>query len=174
MTIAAYNLFFVMLCEDRDLPAWLPGIAIGAGVMAEVVILAAGGRVLKRIGPDRLLLATIAVTAFRWFATAWATDPFFMIGLQVLHGVTFGAFLLATMAVLDRETPDSIRATVQSMLYVVVFGIGSAVSHAGSGAIVDYFGSPKLFVSAGILEVVALLIGILAYRRVRPGSNRRT
>jgi PPP family 3-phenylpropionic acid transporter len=167
MTIATYNLFFVMLCEDRGLPAWLPGVAIGGGVLAEVGVLAAGGGVLKRVGPDRLLLATIAVTALRWFGTTYVVDPAVMIGLQLLHGISFGAFLLSAMAVLDRETPDSIRATVQALLYVIVFGVGSAASHAGSGAIVDRYGSATLFLAAGIVELLALLLGGAALMRNR-------
>ncbi len=167
MTIAAYNLFFVMLCEDRGLPSWLPGVAIGGGVLAEVAVLALGGRAMRKIGPELLLTITVGITMLRWFGTASATTPAVMIGLQLLHGISFGAFLLSTMAVLDRETPDSIRATVQAMLYVVVFGVGSAIAHAGSGVVVDYYGSAKLFLGAGVLEAITLFIALVALARHR-------
>jgi len=163
-----YNIFLVFLAEAQGFGAWVPGAAVVAGVTAEIAFLALGQRLIDRLGPTLSFAIIILFTALRWFATAWIADPWALIVLQTLHGLTFGGFMLSMMAVLNREIPKQIRTSAQALLYVMVFGLGTSLGQGLSGYIVDHHGSVKLFEAAGWLEFLILVptIGIvIVYRR---------
>lgn len=153
---APFNLFLVFLCEDRGMGGWVPGVAVAAGIVAEVIVLAFGARVVAALGPRRLFGLALGLTGLRWCATGLVTDPFALVALQAVHGLSFGGFLLSAMAVLDREIPSEVRASGQALMYVLVFGGGGALGNALAGMSVDSFGAANTFVAAGIVEFIAL------------------
>lgn len=163
-----YNIFLVFLAETRSFPGWVPGAAVAAGISAEVLFLAVGQRFVDRVGPVRSFAVIVFVTGLRWLATAWTPSPMLVIALQLLHGLSFGGFMLSMMAVLNREIPPSIRTSAQALLYVVVFGIGTAIGQGGSGMIIEHSGSIRAFEVAGWLEFAILIPTfaiVLFYRR---------
>lgn len=166
---APFNLFLVFLCEDRGMGGWVPGIAVFAGIAAEVVFLARGHGIVARLGPERLFALCAAVTVARWFLSASVETEALLIGVQIAHGLSFGGFLLSAMAALDREIRPEVRPSGQALLYVVVFGFGSAFGNSAAGWIEEHYGAASAFTAAGWLEVLVLLGAILAVARM----NRR-
>ncbi len=158
---APFNLFLVFLCEDRGMGGWVPGAAVALGVTAEVFVLAFGAPLLKRIGPERFFAVCAVATCIRWFASAAVTSPWALIALQAVHGLSFGGFLLAAMATLDREIPPEVRSSGQALLYVVVFGAGGALGNASAGWVEEVFGAIRAFEVAGVVELV-VVVGVLA------------
>jgi predicted MFS family arabinose efflux permease len=163
---APYNLFLVFLAEDRAMAGWVPGVAVALGIAGEVAVLAFGARIVERLGPELFFAVCAAVTAARWFLSAGAESQVLLVALQVTHGLTFGGMLLAAMAVLDREIRPEVRHTGQALLYVVVFGGGSAIGNTAAGYIDDTFGAVSAFVVAGWLEII-VAIAALAYALAR-------
>lgn len=165
---APYNLFLVFLAEDRAMGGWVPGIAVAAGVIAEVMVLAFGRRAIDRFGPELVFAGCALITAGRWGLSAIVTVDLWLVALQLLHGVTFGAFLLSAMAVLDREVRAEVRDSGQALFYVIVFGAGSALGNTTAGWLDDRFGAATAFgVAAGLELVVALAAFIYAASVVR-------
>lgn len=163
-----YNMYLVYFAEARGFGAWMPGLSVMAAIVAEVVFLAFGTPLVERMGPVRSLMVVVAATAARWFLMAWWTDPVAVIVLQLLHGLTFGGFMLSMMSVLNREIPSGLRATAQAVLYVMVFGLGGAVAQGASGYWMDRFDAVSLFEAAGWVEIgllVPVMALMVAYRR---------
>lgn len=169
---APYNLFLVFLAEDRGMAGWVPGAAVAMGIVGEVVVLGIGGRLIKRLGPETLFAICGSVTAVRWFLSAATHSAWMLVGLQIAHGLTFGGMLLAAMAVLDREVKPELRHTGQALLYVVVFGGGSAIGNSTAGYLEDAFGAVTAFQVAGGLEIVVALAAVIYARTQRsPGPS---
>lgn len=163
-----YNMYLVYFAEARGFGAWMPGLSVMVAIVAEVAFLAFGTPLVERMGPVRSLVAVVAATAVRWFLMAWLTDPIAVVVLQLLHGLTFGGFMLSMMSVLNREIPGGLRATAQAVLYVVVFGLGGALAQGASGYWMDHHDAISLFEAAGWLEVLLLvpvLVLTVFYRR---------
>jgi PPP family 3-phenylpropionic acid transporter len=80
-----------------------------------------------------------------------------VIGLQLLHALTFGLFWGAAMDAMSRAVPSRLRATGQALFGAVVFGIGNAVGYQLSGLGYDrWHGVGPLFAWAGGVELVAI------------------
>lgn len=159
---APYNMFLVFLAELREMPGWAPGAAVAVGVTAEAVVLGTGRGFVDRVGAERAIVISGAATVLRWLGCATTTSPLLLVALQLLHGLTFGLFLLAAMAILDREVPTEVRNSGQALFYVVVFGLGSAIGDAASGWIEDTYDAATAFgvaaAATGLATVVALYV----------------
>ncbi|MFU8804303.1 MAG: MFS transporter [Bradymonadaceae bacterium] len=170
---APYNLFIVFLCEERGFSAWVPGLAVAIGVTAEIFALANGPRLLRALTPARLLLLSVGTTAIRWFFSGVVTDPLLLLVIQCLHGLTFGAFLVAMMAIIAREVAPEIRATGQAVFYIVVFGLGGALGNALSGLVLDHYTAATLFRLSAGLELVLFVVGLMMLPIIEPKISTR-
>lgn len=170
---APYNLFIVALTEERGFGAWVPGLAVAIGVAAEIIALANGPRLLRAFTPSRLLLLSVFFTALRWYVSGVTTDPAVLLAVQCLHGLSFGAFLVAMMAIIAREVAPQIRATGQAIFHILVFGVGGALGNALSGAILDHYTTPTLFKLSAALELGVFVLGLamLPFLEVRKKAS---
>ncbi|MCP3142432.1 MFS transporter [Pyxidicoccus xibeiensis] len=138
------------------------GVTAGAGVVAEVVVMALYPRLAARFAPRHVLALAFASSALRWAGMALTSSAGVLVGLAPLHGLTFGAFYVASVAFLARRVPPELRASGQALFAAVTFGMGGLVGYAGSGAAYDWLGGHRLFAVAAGLELVALFLVLQA------------
>ncbi len=91
------------------------------GVLAEVVLFAFAGAVLRRLPPLPLLAVAGGLAALRWAATALSSDLAVLIAAQALHAASFGAAHLATVHYLRDQTPPALHASAQGF-YAAIGG----------------------------------------------------
>jgi PPP family 3-phenylpropionic acid transporter len=89
------------------------GLLWAEGVIAEVLLFAAGGALLRRFEPSRLLCLAGTCTVVRWALSALSTDLAVLVPAQALHAASFGAVHLAAMHYLRDRTPPELHASAQ-------------------------------------------------------------
>jgi PPP family 3-phenylpropionic acid transporter len=174
-----YHLFFGVLVRERGFPSDVAGLAMTAGVVAEIAALVLYPRLEHRFSPRRLLGVAFAGSALRWVLVGRAEGAMALVLLQLMHGLTFGLFWATAMGSLSVLVPSRLRATGQALFSAVVFGGANALAFLAAGRLYDHLGAAApLFAWAGALELVALaltatLAGLGARRRAagreRPG-----
>jgi PPP family 3-phenylpropionic acid transporter len=109
-----------------------------------------------------LLLITIASVFYmlRFMASVWIDDPRYMAYLQVLHSVTFPVFYAASISYLYRIVPEEWRATGQTVLAIVFFGISGIAASFLGGWVFERYGGDQLYVVMSIISAAALLLGL--------------
>ena len=95
------------------------GLLWAEGVVAEVVLFACAGALLRRLGPMRLLLLAGALTVARWALSALSTELAVLVPAQALHAASFGAAHLAAMHYLRDHTPPELHASAQGFYAAV-------------------------------------------------------
>jgi PPP family 3-phenylpropionic acid transporter len=158
MACAPYNGMLAIHVLALGLPPSVVGLAAGLGVAAEVPTMFLYPRFADRIAPRHLLCIAFAGSALRWGGMALATSPTLLVGLSLLHSLTFGVFYLASVAFMARRVPPHLRASGQGLFAAVTFGVGGLMGYATSGAGYSLLGGHALFGVAGLLEVVAALL----------------
>lgn len=162
---APYNIFLVQLCELRQMPAWTPGLAVCVGVALEFVVLNRSEQLLERAQPSTWLLVAVAASSARWWASGQVESAPALVALQALHGLSFGAFLAAAIAMLAQHVPEELRASGQALFYVTVFVAGSTLGSMLAGVGFDASGPARLFVWTGWVEAALVApAGWLAWR----------
>jgi len=164
--LAPYNVYFGVFLRDIGLGPLSCALAYSTGVVMEVLVLLTFHRLQVRFQLPTLLAAAFAVSAVRWLAISISRAPGALIALQALHGMTFGMFWSAAIALIAETVPLSLRATGQALL-VMSLNLGSAVGNAISGRVYDAHGSRLLFLLAAIGELAPLAVVVAARRRLR-------
>jgi len=109
------------------------GLLWGVGVVAEVVLFAYAGQVLKRISALAMMAIGAVAGVVRW--GLMALDPAFgvLVVLQLLHGLTFGATHLGVVHAIQERVEADQAASAQSLHSALSSGImmGGAMALAG-------------------------------------------
>ncbi|HSA80181.1 MAG TPA: MFS transporter [Geminicoccaceae bacterium] len=108
------------------------GLLWAEGVIAEILLLACAGALLRWREPQRLLVLAGALTVLRWSVTALGSDLALLVPVQLLHGASFGATYLATMHYLRDHAPPGLQASAQainaSIGFALLFGLVTPVA----------------------------------------------
>lgn len=134
------------------------GLLWAEGVVAEILLFAAGATVARRLGARGLLLLGAAAAAARWAGTAFTTSVPLLAVLQASHALTFGACHLGGMEFVARAVPQRLSTTALG-LAAATSGLASSVLTLSSGPLYDaHGGAAFLAMSAPALVALALLI----------------
>lgn len=131
------------------------------GVSAEILLFTFSATVLRTIGPFGLLVLGALAAIVRWLV--YAGDPGFLVfaGLQVLHGLTFGATYLGNQHAIARTVPEEMTASAQG-LFGMVTGLLMASAVFIAGPLYASLGADAFLVMT-VPPVLALLI-LAVYR----------
>jgi PPP family 3-phenylpropionic acid transporter len=153
---APFHGLFAIHVQALGLPLWVVGLSAGLGVIAEVAVMYAYPRVAERISARHVLGLAFLGSAVRWLGMASASSARALVLLSLLHGLTFGAFYVASIALVSRRVPQGLRARGQALFASFTFGLGGLVGYVGAGVGYDHLGGRGLFAAAAGVELMAL------------------
>jgi PPP family 3-phenylpropionic acid transporter len=109
------------------------GLLWAVGVFSEIILFNYASKVFKHIGPTHLIALAGIAGLIRWPLTGVTTDILPLIGLQILHAMTFGATHLGAMHYIQNRIDPSLSATAQSLYSGVVMGGAMSMAAFVSG-----------------------------------------
>jgi PPP family 3-phenylpropionic acid transporter len=162
---AVFYSFSALEWQARGLDGTTIAALWGLGVIAEILLFAAQGRLPPFISPIVLLVIGAIGAALRWTAMAFdppaATLPF----LQVLHAASFGATHLGALTFLLRHVPAERGATAQGYL-AIALGAAMAAGTGLSGVLYGAFGV-KAYAAMALAAVAGGACAAIAHRAAR-------
>lgn len=132
--------------------------------------LAAGSEILVfalsfwwlRKGKELAIISFAAVFYFiRFFLSAWVTDPHILVFLQLLQTFTFPIFYSAAIQYLYRIVPEEWRATGQTVLAILFFGVSGIVASYLGGWFYESFGGKQLYLWISGMSFAGLLFSFV-------------
>jgi len=157
---AAYDSFFAIHVESLGLGQSWTGAVMATGVVVETVLMLLGRSLIIRFGARRMLLFSLALAIPRWWLTGTVTDAHLNVALQVSHGVTFGVFWLAAVALVDRGVPTVVKTSALALLSAAVGGFGALLGALGGGILLPHVGTMGVYRAATLTAVLALLAAL--------------
>jgi PPP family 3-phenylpropionic acid transporter len=161
---ALLGIYMGIHLEDLGASSSLMGLAFSISALSELPIIAGAGWFLRRIGPARLLALAMLVYAIRFALVAVLNDPAWVVGTQLLHGLSYGCYLTASVTLAHRIVGRGQAATAQSLLAAVSFGLGSITGALFGGAFLDSLGTPGIFRTGALVMAVTLAFYLVANR----------
>lgn len=156
--------------------AGISGAAMGGlwalGVLSEVALFAfLGYRLSGAAGAAWLLVAAAGAAILRWAGMSQDPGSAALIGLQLMHGVTFGATHLGSIFLLSRLAPGRMQASAQAWLAGGWAG-AMALLTTLSGRLYESWGEQIYLVmtataAAGLLLLLSVAFGL---RRMAAGA----
>lgn len=176
------TLLFLILVFISSIPARMNDTYLGvyikelggtASLVGQAWFLAAGSEIVVfalsfwwlRKGSELMLIAFSGFFYFiRFFASAWIEDPHLLAYLQLLQLLTFPVFYSAAIQYLYRIVPVEWRATGQTVLALLFFGVSGIIASFAGGALYEAFGGRTLFLTISGMSLAGTLFGIVLYR----------
>ncbi|MCB1520333.1 MAG: MFS transporter [Hyphomicrobiaceae bacterium] len=141
--------------------AWI-GVLWAIGVLTEVALFAVSGRIAGRVGPIVLLGLGGIAAIVRW--TAMSADPAhgWLIPLQVLHGLTYGASHLGAIHFIERAIPDEAGGTAQALYATIAAGVMHGAATMLSGLIYAVAGEGAYLAMSALSLIGVAAVVLLA------------
>lgn len=140
------------------------GISWFVSLISEATIFALAFIWFKRKNALNLIVFASFIYVGRWFLFSFVDNPIHIIGLQVLHGLTFAVFYLAALDFITRLIPEILKATGHLVFYSVFFGLSGIIGSLGGGIIIEAFNGETLYFINGIVALVGAL-SLFVYRQ---------
>lgn len=127
-THALYYTFGTVHWTALGLSSGVIGALWAAGVVAEIILFATSGPLIRRLGAAGLLALGAAAAVLRWTGTAFDPPLLLLFALQLLHAFTFGATHLGTMRFILEAVPRRLQTTAQGLYGAVSGGLVMGVA----------------------------------------------
>ena len=150
------------------------GPAMTIGQFSEILVMAALGWMLSRLGFRRVITLGALAYFVRYFIWSIPDLPVAVqVASQALHGICYACFFAGAFIYADRIAPPDIRHSVQTVFGIVILGGGPVLGGILSGWLADHYvlaGGGVDF--ASLWRIVAFLglataIGFFAFFRER-------
>ncbi|MDE2183572.1 MAG: MFS transporter [Alphaproteobacteria bacterium] len=146
----------------------LIGILWPLGVFAEIALFSQALRVLRVIGPTRLLWYGALGCVVRWTILAFDPPLPVVVLAQFLHGATFAMAHLGAMFFILRAVPARLAATAQSLYFVCSAGLMMGIATYAAGLIYAVSGG-RAYLLMSAMGVVAMALALLLARQWQGG-----
>lgn len=134
------------------------GIMLFFCAVTEIPCLMLAGRVVKRIGLDRVLIISGLVTIIRWVLLFFVQNPIAAIFVSLLHGIGYIGFSYCVVVYINDHVPMDLRATGQSF-NVLIGNVFSRVIFGYLGGLASQaFGVNLVMLMAGLVLAGATLL----------------
>lgn len=141
----------------------LVGQSFFIAAMSEIIIFALSFWWLRK-GKELIIISISGAFYFlRFFISAWITDPHLLAYLQILQIFTFPVFYSAAIQYLYRIVPEEWRATGQTVLALLFFGVSGILASYAGGALYEAFGGKVLYLSVSAMSFVGMVFGLILY-----------
>ncbi|NBD26581.1 MFS transporter [Paenibacillus glycinis] len=164
--------------NDTYLGVHLHALGGGSELVGQAWFLAAGSEILvfalsfwwMRGGREMALIAFASFFYFlRFFLSAWITDPHAMTYLQLLQVFTFPILYSAAIQYLYRIVPDEWKATGQTVLALVFFGVSGIVASYGGGWLYQRLEGHGFYLLLSGMSLAAFLFSLVLLAVYRKG-----
>uniref|UniRef100_A0A0N5ATI8 MFS domain-containing protein n=1 Tax=Syphacia muris TaxID=451379 RepID=A0A0N5ATI8_9BILA len=131
---------------------------------------------INKFGHIKLMYVCLAANIFRFLIISLLTNPWMVLPLQAIQGVTLSTAWAAASSYISLIAPAHLKGTAQTILAFVYHGIGKGFGSIVGGIIISSFGSRfTLQLYAGFAAIVLFVSFIinrfLRYEGIRYSQN---
>ncbi|MDM7860033.1 MFS transporter [Alteromonas sp. ASW11-36] len=160
VSFGAYYGFFALYMRDLGHSGQLTGVLIALGVLAEIGIFLLAQRVISHYGIKLLLIASMLLTALRWWLLGALPDLIvILVFAQLLHAFSFGLTHAVSVEFIHRYFDRSFQSRGQAIYISIGFGVGGAFGNWLAGQLWQQGSGAQL--AFNISAIVAVLAGLI-------------
>jgi MFS transporter, PPP family, 3-phenylpropionic acid transporter len=142
------------------------GLFWTSGIIGEVIFFNFAHKIVEFIGVERLLIIGLAGGIVRWIGTAFLTNEYVLLMLQLSHGISFACGHLALMHFMRAHVPPNLRNTAQGIYAALAGGVLLSSITFMSGPIYAAYGGLG-FLAMALISAIGLAIAVY-YIRTNP------
>ena len=135
------------------------GLLWSLGVLAEILVFMRMKWLLARYSLRSLLAISFAAAVLRFFLMGWGVDyAWLMLVVQVLHGLTFGAYHAAAITAINQWFPPATQGRGHAIYSSISFGAGGLFGALLSGQVWTAWGAGWTYSAAAAFAVLGWVL----------------
>lgn len=134
------NQYFAVYMDSLRASGALVGVSIALMALPEIPLMAGAAGLIRRFGLRAALLGGVAVVPLRFLLYASIQNPYLVLPVQLLHGVTVVSLLVVGAIHVSRLLPQELSATGQGLFSMAYGGIGMALGLFIAGLLYGAYG----------------------------------
>ena len=164
------NIYLTIHIESLGGDTGIAGIAFATSALSELPVIGFGAVILRHLGARRVIFIALGVYILRFGIMGFTSNTSFVLVAQLLHGLSFGMFLIASVTLAHRLVGRENAATAQALLAMVSVGMGSITGSLLGGLAIDYISTSIIFRAVMVSMTFALLIFWIGTRRLEKSA----
>ncbi|MBN2148274.1 MAG: MFS transporter [Anaerolineales bacterium] len=169
--LVTINNYLFAYMKELQISESVMGFGLTLSTLAELPVLFFANLMLKRFGAQRLLRASILLTALRILMFVVFNSTAGILAAQLLNGLNFPLFWAAGVSFADENAPAGMKSMAMGLFGSVTFGIGSALGGLTGGVLLDTVGSRGMFLVTAVVMVAGFAVLMLVDRWVKSGKK---
>ncbi|GAE30905.1 MFS transporter [Alkalihalobacillus hemicellulosilyticus] len=126
-------------------PEAMIGWAWFIGVSTEAIVFATSAYWFRKWSPLTFVIIAGFIYVCRWFMLSLLSEPWILLPLQALHGVTFGLLYLTAFQFVNFLIPKHLQATGHVLFITIVFGLSGIIGSLLGGYLIDITSMNQLY-----------------------------
>jgi MFS family permease len=178
LTVALYSVepiitvYISKLSKDGSHIALMSGIAFSAAGLANILAAPWLGKLSDKIGPQKVMLGALFAAGILFIPQAFVSNPWQLIALRFLLGLTLGGLIPSVNTMIKRITPNSLTGRV--------FGFSMSAGYLGvfagavlGGQIAAWLGPRYVFIfTSALLLLNGCWVYLKVYRKLNLQANK--
>jgi PPP family 3-phenylpropionic acid transporter len=170
ITLGYYYTFFPLYFQELGgSNAWL-GWSMVISSLSEVPFLLLAGKIFQRVRIHYILFGAGIAAALRWYLFSAIHDPYWTIPVQVLHGLIFIVLSVTMATVINREVPDELKASGQTLNALLCLGVARLIGSYAGGEASEIWGMRDVFMYNAVLAIGCIVVFAVLFRRMERRS----
>jgi PPP family 3-phenylpropionic acid transporter len=149
--------------------AWA-GTLWAIAVSAEIALFACAGQIFARVEPAWLIALGGAAAIVRWLFMGFDPPLEWLLPLQLLHSLTFGATHIGAIHYMGHAVPDTQPGTAQALYASVTGGVALGGTMLISGPMYEMWGGGAYWAMT-FVSVIGFLAALCLANQARPPPN---
>lgn len=166
---SASSFFLTVYMREIGASASVTGTAIGVQALSELPFYFIAAWLLRKTIAQNVLQIAIWGTAVRLLLYYLNGNPYVVIGIETLNGVTWTLLWIASVEFVNSQVPAQWRTTGQSLLWAMYFGAGAVLGNIIIGRLYESLPMRHIF---GIFSMVVLAVAIIFWVMIRLRKDR--
>ncbi len=159
-SLAATQNFLVLQIDVLGGGALLIGAAAAFQAFTEIPTMAYTGMLTRLLGQRWLFVIGCLIYLAIYIAWALVSDAMTAALLKLVGGVAFALTFVSAVMIANDLVPSRLRATGQTLMKSVLFGVAPILGAVGGGFVYDTFGSRAMFLAASVLVSAAAVTAL--------------
>ncbi|RLN71283.1 hypothetical protein BBJ28_00009656 [Nothophytophthora sp. Chile5] len=134
------NFLFLYYFNLSGNDARLVGVIIAVETISELPLFFFSNKIFERFGTPRCILFSLVAYGVRMIVYTFAQNPWVLLPIEALHGMTFGLLWAAFTNYVFQSSPEGTEGTMIGLLTAVQKGMGAACSTLMGGYVYETMG----------------------------------
>lgn len=155
----AYYVFYSIHLDGHGYSSTAVGLLWSLGVLAEIFVFMGMSRLSRRFSFRVILQACFAAAVVRFLLMGWGVESVeIMIFVQLLHGLTFGAYHASAIAAVNQWFPGKTQGRGQALYSSLSFGAGGLLGALISASVWDSLGAGWTFALSSFFALLGFVL----------------